>query len=299
MHTFELNPLVIKNHHCVKTEYGTLVENGIKELDAIVLCFKELLPEAINFRNGSKHKINLITSVELVDGEVIINGYFETLEDLGEDAKENFEISELLNHLLHSTQKKIFEPLEKRKYEHVQAGLKDNVFGASIKKIISQVNASKDVLAAAGVLNVKGKEIDLDKFVDFDYEVDPDGEKIISHAYVDIINVDIIEKNAFTFRLLGKKEKFSMSASPEHIVKIAEWIADEENKDKEFYADIKFDYLFHLKDTFCKCNLISMKLETKRDRGVQLDAFEKEKQEAIEAKIKEDIRKALGKKSKS
>ena len=120
-----------------------------------------------------------------------------------------------------------------------------------------------------------------------------------SHAYVDIISVNIIEKNAFTFRQLGKKEKFNMSASPEHIVTIAEWIADEENIDKEFYADIKFEYLFHLKDTFCKCNLISMKLETKRDRAVQLDAFEKEKQQEIEKKIKEDIKNALKKKSKS
>ena len=42
-----------------------------------------------------------------------------------------------------------------------------------------------------------------------------------------------------------------------------------------------------------------MKLEAKRDKGVQLDAFEKEKQEAIEAKIKDDIKKALEKKSKS
>ena len=173
------------------------------------------------------------------------------------------------------------------------------IFGSSIKKNISQVNASKDVLAAAGVLDVKGKEIDLDKFVDFDYEVELEEGKLTSHAYIDIISVDIIEKNAFTFRLLGKKEKFSMSASPEHIVKIAEWVADEDNKDKEFYADIEFEYLFHLKDTFCKCNLKSMKLEAKRDKGVQLDAFEKEKQEAIEAKIKDDIKKALEKKSKS
>lgn len=299
MNKCNLNQLVIENHHCVKTKNGTRVENGINELDAVVTCFKELLPEAFNFRIGSKHRINLITSVEIVDGKIIINGHFETLEDLGEDAKENFEISELLNHLLYTTQKEIFEPLEKRKFELVQVGLKDNDFGSSIKKIIGQVHASKDVLAAAGVLDVKSKEIDLDKFVDFDYEVDPEGEKITSHAYIDIISVDILEKNSFTFKLLGKKEKFSMSASPEHIVKIAEWIADEENKDKEFYADITFEYLFHLKDTFCKCNLISMKLETKRDRGVQLDAFEKEKQEAIEKKIKEDIEKALDKKSKN
>lgn len=282
MHTFNLNPLVITNENCKKTPDGTLVENGINELDAIVTCFKELLTESINFRSGNVHKINPKTSVELIQSKIIFNASFDTLEELGEDAKACFEIPELLNHLLHTTQQEILEPLEQKNYKKVQIGLRENVFGKNIKKIISQANESKNILEAAGVLDIKGKGIDLDKFVEFDYEVESDEIKIKKKADIEIVSIDIIEKNSFVFKILDESNKFRMSASPNEVVKIAKWVAKKKNEGKAFFAKVEFEYLFHLRDTYSKCNLMSMKLKRKKDHGEQQDAFEKEKQEEIE-----------------
>ena len=270
MHTFHLNPLVIGNEHCIKTKIGTLVDNGIEELDAVVTCFKELLPEAINYRCGTKNKISLKTEVELVDREIIIKASFDVMEELDDDVKDFFEIPELLNYFLYSIQEEIFVPLEQGSFNDVHVGLKTHAFGDEIKKIAKQVAASKDVLEAAGVLNVQGKELILEKFVEIDYSVDEGESKLITTASVDIFTVDVHKKNSFTFQVFGTKEKLTMSAAPEDILEIAKWIIE----DKPFYAQVEFEYLTHLKLTYCQCNLISMTLLERKDVGQQQECPE-------------------------
>lgn len=270
MHTFHLKPLVIKNKNCIKTKVGTLVDNGINELDAVVTCFKELLPEAINYRCGTKDKISLNTEVELVDGEIIVKASFDVLEKLGDDAEDFFEIPELLNHFLHSIQEEIFVPFEQGRYNDVHINLKKHAFGKNIKKIVSQVAASKDVLDAAGVLQVDDKDITLEKFVVIEYGVDNGEGKLTRTASVDIFTVDVNKKNAFTFQVFNTKEKLTMSAGPKDIIEISKWTI----KDKPFYANVEFEYLTHLKYSYCKCNLIKMTLMEKKDVVEQQECSE-------------------------
>lgn len=261
MHTFHLKPLVIKNKNCIKTSVGTLVDNGINELDAVVTCFKELLPDAINYRCGYKDKISLNTEVEIVDGEIIVKVNFDVLEELDEDAESFFEIPELLNHFLYSIQEEIFVPFEQGRYNDVHINLKQHSFGKNIKKIVAQVDASKDVLDAAGVLDFDDKKINLESFVEIEYGVDGGEAKLTTSASVDILTIDVMKKNAFTFQVFNSKEKLTMSAAPEDIVEISKWVV----KDRPFFAIVEFEYLTHLKFQYCKCNLIKMTLQERKD----------------------------------
>ena len=270
MHTLQLPHLVIENKNCVKTNIGTLVYNAVEEFDAVVVSFKNLLPEAINYRCGTKDKVNLETKIEITEGEIIFKPELQVPGELDEDAKDFFEIPELLNHFLYSIQEEIFVPFDEGRFDDVYIGLKTHAFGNDIKKIASQVAASKDLLEAAGVLSIKGKEIILEKFVDIGYSVDNGESKLTTIASVDIFTVDVNKKNAFTFQVFNTREKLTMSAGPEDIIEIAKWIIE----DKPFYANVEFEYLTHLKSTYCKCNLISMTLLERKDVGEQQECPE-------------------------